>query len=1036
MASKNKTPYPSMYDEYFAYQKECKETYGNNAIVFMQVGKFYEAYQFNDYGYNIDELSDLLDFKCAKKTGPVDKISNVNLRFIGFPTPRVAKYLDILTNKGYTVVIYDEYDLPNDKKKGRKKTDVFTPGTYIADDNNKTNYLLVVYISEEKQLKQKKNIYAVGYSLIDVATGYNMVGDIYGNENDENYGLDELTNVLQLYCPVMTFVYYENAADKDINKVIKYTDLNKYTHEFVSRSNDIYSTKKINIENDIFKIKYQEKFLENIFKIKSPIEKLELNDKIFGRISYLILLKYIKEHHENLIQNMKYPILSSQDKHLILGNNASQQLNVIDSNNLETNKKKFESLFDVINKTATIMGKRYLRNNLINPYSQNEKHKIVNRYNMIEHLIKNEFYDHYYDLLYEICDLEKLHRKIGTGTLHPFEFHLLNNSYSTINKILKTLMQDDVLNILTSSNTIDKITEFQNDYKQKFNFDEIAKYRLSDIENSFYKIDIHSDLDEIQNEIDLSRKIINKVAKKFSDLIDVNRCGKQMLTVEYNVKDGYYLSITKNRLETLKYEFKKIKEIEIKSQNKTKFILTLDNLTIKSLEKGKSKIFIDIVSKYSDNLIEKREKISELTKQYYIDDLRHYHECYQEFMNDVEKTISELDFLVSGAICAIKYKYTKPIIKNNDNVPSYIDCKNIRHPIVERINEDTEYIPHSLVLGNKDNSNGILIYGVNGSGKTIIMKAIGLSIILAQIGYFVPAEHFEYEPYLGLYARITGNDNFFKQQSSYGLEMTELDVILSRTKYNCENLLVIGDEICRGTEWISGTSIVATAVHYLSTRKTSFIFASHLHKLVSLDCIKSLNNVKCYHLEVEQDENLDCLVWNRTLLPGPGPDSYGLTVAKYIIKDKEFIKFAENVKRELLNESVEIIPTRKSKYNKNLYMTMCEICGYKKIKITDKDLETHHIKFQKDCSEDGFINDKPHVHKNHLSNLIVLCRQCHEKIHNRTIIINGVLETTNGSIYDYEFIDTIHHIHPNSHLRPICSGKSIITTTCANTSNN
>ena len=120
-----------------------------------------------------------------------------------------------------------------------------------------------------------------------------------------------------------------------------------------------------------------------------------------------------------------------------------------------------------------------------------------------------------------------------------------------------------------------------------------------------------------------------------------------------------------------------------------------------------------------------------------------------------------------------------------------------RHPIIERINEKKEYIGNDIELSEK----GILLYGVNSSGKSSLMKAVGLNIIMAQSGMFVPAHEFTYEPYHHIFTRIFGSDNIYKGLSSFAVEMIELRNILKRSnKFS----LILGDEICNGTESISG----------------------------------------------------------------------------------------------------------------------------------------------------------------------------------------------------------------------------------------
>jgi len=223
----------------------------------------------------------------------------------------------------------------------------------------------------------------------------------------------------------------------------------------------------------------------------------------------------------------------------------------------------------------------------------------------------------------------------------------------------------------------------------------------------------------------------------------------------------------------------------------------------------------------------------QLTQKHYMNFLDQLTEKYSAVIREIIPFIAYIDFIKSNAKTSFKYNYTKPII-NYDKTKGFVQSKQLRHPIVERL-IDYGYIPHDLDIG--DSLKGMLLYGLNSSGKSTIMKALGLSIIMAQSGLYVPAKEFIYSPYKALYTRINGNDNLFMNRSSFEVEMNELNSILKRTD---KNSLVIGDEICRGTEHISGTAIVATSIMFLSKKKCSFLFATHLHELASMEKIKQL----------------------------------------------------------------------------------------------------------------------------------------------------------------------------------------------------
>ena len=271
---------------------------------------------------------------------------------------------------------------------------------------------------------------------------------------------------------------------------------------------------------------------------------------------------------------------------------------------------------------------------------------------------------------------------------------------------------------------------------------------------------------------------------------------------------------------------------------------------------------------------------------------------------------------------------------------------------------------------------------------------------MAQSGMFVPAKVFKYSPYTSLFARITGNDNIFKGLSSFMLEMTELKAILRRSG---GKTLVIGDEVCRGTESVSGTAIVASALIKLTKTDSSFIFATHLHQIPQIEEIKQLNHVKCYHLTVEHDVKKDILIFDRKLKEGSGEPIYGVTIAKYVIDDEEFIRVATKIRNNLTGISNDIIVNKTSKYNSDVYLDHCGVCG-ESFKENSKSvggyIDTHHINHQKDCSN-GFVIDKPHVPMNIMANLVPLCIKCHNDVHHNKLIINGYKQTSNGVILDF-----------------------------------
>ena len=193
------------------------------------------------------------------------------------------------------------------------------------------------------------------------------------------------------------------------------------------------------------------------------------------------------------------------------------------------------------------------------------------------------------------------------------------------------------------------------------------------------------------------------------------------------------------------------------------------------------------------------------------------------------------------------------------------------------------------------------------------------------MGMFVPAENFIYSPYHKIFTRITSEDNLFKGQSSFMVEMIELRSIL---RYSDSNSIVLGDEICKGTEETSALAIVYASIKSFLKENVNFLLATHFHKLYDMCKNESINGINFKHLSVEYDN--DIIIYGRKLLDGPGNNIYGLEIAKYIINNKNFINVANKTRDKILKKNKLLIDKKVSNYNKNLYIDECIICGKNK----------------------------------------------------------------------------------------------------------
>lgn len=974
----------SITERYIHEYNKYKKQYGLKALVLMQVGSFYEMYATDTIGPDLKSIADLLNTVCTKKDKSIKDVSISNPYLVGFPMVATDKFLSILIKNGYTLIMIDQVTPPPDPV--RKVTNIYSPSTYIGTTNTiENNYAAFLYFEYEQQ-KNNINLLCTGMSAIDITTGKVLIDEGISSITDSEIAFDNTLRFLSITQPKEIFVSLNGKGKYDINALINMLQIDIR----------IVSIKKY--DEKYSKIKFQNEFLEQIYKNKlkmnmSIIETLDLEKVYYARISLVMLIDNVRNYSENLIKDISEPEINIDVKHMILGNNAIFQLSILENDVFNyLNGTKFKCLYDVVNNAKTAMGKRFIKHILCNPSISDKK--IKEYYNLTEYFIKNNLCDKYSEKLKQIIDIEKYSRKINLSLLNPYELLDFIESLECCKDIIK-LIENDKINIEFKKDKSQKLNDFIKFINDIFIKEELQTNLLSDIKTNLFKKNISPDIDFLVNEFDSEHKILINLQNIFNNVLleyqkskKSDKKSKKIVNDEINYlkisntpSEGYFIILSKQRYDIIKKHFEKSKEtIRLNDKN-----ISFEDLEIKDL-KNSIKIFLTKNSSKNKDIAEIENKLLKLVYDTYINKLKEIYDKYNDIFIYLSEYITKIDYVLSNAITAKLYNYTKPnLIKSDKN---FIKVSQIRHPIVERL-IDYEYVPHDINLDDK--LNGMLIYGLNSSGKSVMMKAIGLSLIMAQCGMYVPCNKFDYTIYNSIYTRITGNDNIFRGQSSFTLEMTELNSIIKRAN---EKSLIIGDEICRGTENISGNALVASTIIHLAKKKATFIFATHLHELVQLESIRKLENVKAFHLSVDYDSKSDILIYDRTLKEGSGDKVYGILVAKYIIDNKEFIEDTLNIKNELTHSFASMISGKKSRYNSDLYVYKCEKCG-KTEQEGAKFLETHHINFQSKC-KDGFSIEKPHLKMNSVANLTVICEECHDALHKNEIKIEKKISTSKG----------------------------------------
>ncbi len=936
---------------YFELQEFFEKRYGENTVVLMEIGSFFEVYEVNNEELKIGkakEIAEFLNIQLTRKNKSIIENSISNPLMAGVPNFALDRYLEkLVQSKKYTIVLVRQKGEPPNVK--RYIANIISPGTNFEYQSEASeNFIASLIIGESR------GVYYAGYGAVDVTTGKTFVNEIHSTREDKNFALDELFLLLQSYETVELLVTFEGSVDRE------------YVKSYLEFAN--YST---TFNKDRLKITYQNELFASVFSINSllsPIEYLDLERYPYASEALALLIDFIIEHDPALVQKLSRPEFLGNKRFVYLGNNALEQLNIISRDPNEM------TLLKLLDKTSTPIGKRLLKERLLNPIMDREE--LQKRYNLIEGFLDS--YKEYEKLLKQIYDLERILRRIKLKKLHPFEINYLHTSLYSIEKLYQQAPKE-IATFLP-----EEVHAFRQSIEERFKLLECAKYTRDKIETNIFGEGVDIFIDNIEAAIAGIYDQLQTILDHINAFFD----GEEYASLGWLESEGFYISLTRNRYKAIQ---KDLLQSFVSVGGEHLFFRDFEVKTLKNSVKIGGEFIYDL----SQEFLALQSRLKALVKHRYEEVLHEIELEYSALMEKLISYVAEIDFAVSGAKVAASYNYAKPQIVQDPK----LEFIALRHPLIESREENGIYIPNDLLLGDPASEHdhitteasggkevrGILLYGINSSGKSSLMKSVGMAVVMAQAGFFVPATAMRYSLVDKIFTRIVSKDNLYKGLSTFAIEMLELKNIFNRAT---SNSLILGDEISQGTETYSALSIVSAAIRRLSEIGSFFIFATHLHQLVNIAAIKEIENLIFLHLGVYYDEQADRLIYNRKLEIGSGGTMYGLEFAKALHMDEKFLEYAYKIRKSLVKDYSEaelLRQKRKSRYNKRVYLTKCAICN----EIVE---EVHHIT-PKAKAKGGFID---HFKANHKYNLIPLCAKHHKMVHEGKLIISGFVMSEEG----------------------------------------
>ncbi|MAP67209.1 MAG: hypothetical protein CMF80_05860 [Candidatus Marinimicrobia bacterium] len=993
---------PRLIDDYFMYIDKLEKTYGKEkTLVLIHCGDFYEVYGLKDpktgeiFGSNIIQFSKTLDMEIGIKTKMEYQKNMVVM--CGFPVNKGDHHCQRLYNAGFTIAIYEQSSTGSNCE--RKLKEIISPGTYlgIEDTPHITNHFMCVWIEKTTFRTPKLHF---GLSTVDIFTGENILFEYHVGYQLNSSPYNELERFLISYSPKQIIFIYDIPED-EMKKVLKYLSntsqifhlFNRNSHETDPiRINQIKNSEKQTYQNSIIQKYFNSNMIDSYSKYAYALQ------------SYCFLLEFIYEHNPSIVTKIKSPVFQNSTERVLLENHSLKQLNIIGNEELVSNSKKNSSVSKFLNVCKTNMGKRLLHESILNPI-KNVKMlaEFYDRIDAVLQMDKNILpIDTIRNKLTEVIDIEILNRKIIKNNVTPCDISSL--FYSLVN--LEELFANYKKGIDSIEVNFCYIKKFER-FHQSGNVQELISLidkhidikKAMNITTNDYSIDFisrgfskeHDQLIHEYNgnckELDVIIRYLNtemeKVAKKINN--------KDMIEIDVK-KEETNIIITVTRFKKLITHLREqgYPRVSLSYENEddiVEFELDTNSLDASDAKKANYYIKHQDINTLCETLDTNKQKVIESTKKQFGLLIQSLQTIHEKIISVCEFT-SNLDLDYSKAFLSKKYNYVKPIIQD-ESERSFVSCHELRHPIIENLNMNETYVPNDIKLCNTQT--GILLYGTNAVGKSSLIKSIGISLIMAQSGFYVPATSFNFSPYHSIFTRILGNDNLFKGLSTFAVEILELSTIL---EYADSNSLVIGDEVCSGTEIESATSLIVSTLQHLHKQNTSFIFATHFHEICHYEEIKNLDKLKIKHLSVTYNAENESLEYDRILKDGQGDTYYGLTVAEAYKLPKNILLNARNIRTKyLVNKEQQrdnILNLKQSIYNSNqLFGDICEMCK------KNKSSEVHHLRHQKYADDNGFIG---YLHKNSLGNVMCICEKCHQKIHQEDIQ-HIKKKTTKGNIF-------------------------------------
>ena len=655
-------------------------------------------------------------------------------------------------------------------------------------------------------------------------------------------------NYTLAYCDISTGEFYVVNIDKKEHILKNYIDSLGLKEIVVSEDWSMDGLFISHFEDDHFNDQYKK-----IFESLSDLKQIKMCSLL---LNYMLDTQKRELEHLQKIQEVK------TEDYIYMDSYTKKSLELIKN----LNNESYGTLQWLLDDTNSAMGGRLLRQWIERPLVNQEK--IEKRMDIIEVFIDNFIErETIKDIINDIYDLEKLAGRIAFGNVNARDLKWIASSLNVVPELkhqllsLNTSYTDELAHQLVDLSHLTKAID-----------DAIVDNPpLTVKEGGLIKSGYNQELDELRYIRENGKQWLSEFEAK-----ERERTGIKGLKIGYNRVFGYYIEVTKSYLPMIKDEFEYTRKQSI--SNAERFVTP-------ELKEMEAKI------------LSANDKIVALEYEIFVQ-LREYMKKDVHLIQDVAGVIAQIDVYQSLASKASQNSYVRPVF----NLEHRLHIVNGRHSVIEQVISRQNYVPNDIDMSQEQSI--LLITGPNMGGKSTYMRQIALSVIMAQIGSFVPADEAHMPIFDQIFTRIGASDDLISGQSTFMVEMLEANNAL---RYATKDSLIIFDEIGRGTATFDGMAIAQSIIEYIaSSIQCITLFSTHYHELTMMDDSFHIQNVHA-SASIEDDH----IVFLYKIKPGRSHRSYGINVAQLAKLPDEVIQRSQVILESLENNNIEKVISEK-----------------------------------------------------------------------------------------------------------------------------